>query len=138
MSKQAITNYYNKLDQYKRYGGTRNESSIRRAFANLLEDYCISKKLILVDELQVKTLHGTSRRIPDGTIRDALQLDWRHWESKDEKDILDDEIDKKFAIGYPKYNILFENSKEIILIQKAKEVMRGSMQEADFFAQNFN
>lgn len=29
MSKQAIHHYYNRLDQYKRFGGTHNESSIR-------------------------------------------------------------------------------------------------------------
>ncbi len=128
MSKQSITNYYNKLDQYKLYGGTGNESSIRRAFANLLEDYCIKKKLILVDELHLKN----STKIPDGTVRDALQQDWGHWESKDEKDILDDAIEKKFAIGYPQDNIIFENSKEIILIQKSEEVMRGSMRDSSF------
>ena len=54
MSKQAIHQYYNRLDQYKRYGGTRNESSIRRAFANLLEEYCLPKHLVLVDELHLK------------------------------------------------------------------------------------
>ncbi len=70
MSKQAIHQYYTRLDQYKRYGGTRNESSIRRAFANLLEKYCLPKNLILVDELHLK---GSQRR-PDGTVKDALQL----------------------------------------------------------------
>ncbi len=128
MSKQAITSYYKNIDRYKRYGGTHNESSIRRAFANLLEEYCLTKNLILVDELHLKN----SAKRPDGTIRDALQQDWGHWESKDEKDDLDKEIDKKFEIGYPKFNILFENSIEIVLIQKGEEVLRGEMIDADF------
>ncbi len=112
MSKQIINQYYNEIDRYKRYGGTRNESSVRRAFANLLETYCRTKNLVLVDEIALKT----SQKRPDGTVKDALSLDWGHWESKDAKDCLDDEIDKKLSIGYPQFNILFENTEEIVLI----------------------
>ena len=54
MSKQDINNYYNKISQYKRFGGTRNETSVRRAFANLLEEYCLHRNLILVDEVHLK------------------------------------------------------------------------------------
>ena len=128
MSKQSINNYYNKLDQYKRFGGTRNETSIRRAFANLLEEYCLPKNLILVDELKLKN----STKRPDGTVKDALQLDWGFWESKDSKDDLDKEIEHKIAIGYPTFNIIFENSEQIVLFQQGEEVSRGSMEDADF------
>ncbi len=127
MSKQAIHQYYNRLDHYKRFGGTRNESSIRRAFANLLEEYCLPKNFVLVDELHLK---GSQKR-PDGTVKDALQLDWGHWESKDSKDDIDIEIAKKFEKGYPKDNIIFEDSETIVLIQRGEEVLRSSMQDAD-------
>jgi len=128
MFRQAINNYYKKLDQYKRFGGTRNESNIRRAFANLLEEYCVSKNLILIDELQLKS----SAKRPDGTINNSTQIAYGHWESKDVKDDLDKEIDKKIELGYPTFNILFENTEQIILIQKGEEVLRGNMQNADF------
>jgi hypothetical protein len=75
MSKQSINNYYNSLDQYKRFGGSRNESSIRHAFANLLEEYCKPKHHVLIDELPLKQLGKVSQKRPDGTIKDALQLD---------------------------------------------------------------
>ena len=114
MSKQTINHYYTTIGQYKRFGGTRNESSIRRAFANLLEEYCLPKNLVPVDELTLKN----SQKRPDGTVKDALRLDWGHWESKDPKDNLDEEIEKKLEIGYPKFNIIFENSEEIVLIQQ--------------------
>ena len=127
MSKQSITNYYNKLSQYKRYGGTQNESSIRRAFANLLEEYCISKNLILVDEISLKE---TGKR-PDGAVQDAMVGNWGYWESKDEKDDLDKEIQHKIEIAYPTENILFENSKQAVLYQRHKEIMRIDMQKAD-------
>ena len=78
MSIQSINNYYKKLDQYKRFGGTRNESSIRRAFANLLEEYCLPKNLILVDELQLKN----STKRPGGTVKNARQSTYGHYESK--------------------------------------------------------
>jgi len=128
MSKQSINNYYNKLSQYKRFGGTRNETSVRRAFANLLEEYCLPKNLILVDELHLKN----STKRPDGTVRNSLQLDWGYWESKDLNDNLEAEIEKKIEIGYPTFNILFENSELIVLIQKGAEVMRGEMNNIDF------
>ncbi len=128
MYKQAINNYYRKLDQYKRFGGTRNESSIRRAFANLLEEYCLHRNLILIDELQLKN----STKRPDGTINNAMQIAYGHYESKDTKDNLDKEIERKIEIGYPTFNILFENTEEIVLIQKGEEVLRGKMQNSDF------
>jgi len=128
MSIQSINNYYNKINQYKRFGGTRNETSVRRAFANLLEEYCLPKNLILVDEVQLK--HSAKR--PDGTVKNALQLDYGFWESKDPKDKLDEEIDKKIEIGYPTFNLLFENSEQIVLIQQGDEKMRGEMKDPDF------
>ncbi|MEZ4527730.1 MAG: type ISP restriction/modification enzyme [Desulfobacterales bacterium] len=127
MSKQIINNYYSELDRYRKHGGTVNESSVRRAFANLLTEYCRPKNLVPVDEVSLKT----SRKRPDGTVKDALQLDWGYWESKDPKDDLDEEIRKKFALGYPKDNIIFENSETIVLIQKGKDVARKNMRDAD-------
>jgi predicted helicase len=128
MSIQTINNYYNKISQYKRFGGTRNETSLRRAFANLLEEYCLPKNLQLVDEVHLK--HSAKR--PDGTVKNALQLDYGFWESKDLKDKLDEEIEKKIEIGYPTFNILFENTEQIVLIQEGEEVMRGEMKNPEF------
>ncbi len=128
MSKQAINTYYNKLDKSIRYGGTSKESAIRKAFSNLLDTYCESKNLELVEELTLKK----SGKRPDGTIRDASRLDWGYWESKDTDDDLDTEIEKKTEAGYPTFNILYENSETVILIQEGEEVLRGSMKDADF------
>ena len=131
MSKQAINTYYNKLDKSIRYGGTSKESAIRKAFSNLLDDYCENKNLELVEELNLKD----SAKHPDGTLRDASRLDWGYWESKDTDDVLDEEILKKTEIGYPTFNILYEDSETAILIQEDKEVLRGSMKDADFLHQ---
>lgn len=128
MSVKAIQDYYNKIDNYKKYGGSTNESNIRRAFANLLEFYCNANNLVLIDELNLKE----SKKRPDGTIRNALGLDFGHWESKDEKDNLDIEILSKQKIGYPTFNIIFENSIDIVLIQENREILRGKIADERF------
>ena len=63
--------------------------------------------------------------VPDGTLKDALRQDWGYWESKDEKDDLQAEIAAKFAKGYPKSNILFEDSRSSVLYQDGEEVLRA-------------
>jgi len=80
--------------------------------------------------LEYRTKHNTTV-YPDGTVKDALRLPWGYWESKDQDDDLDQEIQKKFAKGYPNDNILFEDSQTAILIQAGQEVQRVSMAETD-------
>lgn len=130
MSKLLIHQYYNTVDQIIQYGGSRKETSIRVAFQNLLNDYCRSKDFILIPELEYKTKKGKTV-IPDGTIKDALRLDYGYWESKDQYDNLDLEIEKKLAKGYPDDNILFEDSQTAVLIQGGGEILRVSMGDAE-------
>ena len=48
MSIQLIQQYYSNVERLIRYGGTRNESSLRKAFQELLDHYARSKNLVLV------------------------------------------------------------------------------------------
>ena len=130
MSKLLISQYYNKVDQIIQYGGSRKETSIRVEFQNLLNKYCRSKDFLLIPELEYKTKKGKTV-IPDGTIKDALRLDYGYWESKDQYDNLDLEIEKKLAKGYPDDNILFEDSQTAVLIQGGGEIRRVSMRDAE-------
>ncbi|MDF5728923.1 MAG: DNA methyltransferase, partial [Rhizonema sp. PD38] len=68
---------------------------------------------------------------PDGTVKDALRLDWGYWESKDQYDNLDEEIEKKLSKGYPDSNILFEDSQTAVLIQARRETVRVPMKDID-------
>jgi predicted helicase len=129
MSLLLIQNYYNEVDKLIQYGGSRKEASIRRAFENLLNEYAKKRELLLVPELDYKTEKGNTI-FPDGTLKDAMRLDWGYWESKDEADDLDKEIQAKFAKGYPNSNILFEDSQTVVLIQAGKEVQRVQMRDA--------
>jgi predicted helicase len=129
MSIQLIQQYYSKVEQMIRYGGTRNESTLRKPFQDLLEQYARSKNLLLVPEVEYVT--RTGRKVyPDGTLKDALRQDWGYWESKDEKDDLKAEIAAKLAKGYPTFNILFEDTHTAVLYQSGEEVLRADFGDA--------
>lgn len=129
MSIQLIQKYYAEIDKIIRYGGSRNESSLRKPFQDLLEQYARSKNLVLVAEVELTTKKGTRIR-PDGVLKDALRQDWGFWESKDEKDKIEDEIKAKFNKGYPSFNILFEDTHTAILYQGGEEAMRADFSNA--------
>ena len=119
-----IEEYYARLQELIQFGGSDNEQSIRPAFLNCLAAYCSDQreKLVLVPELAAQ--NGT---IPDGTIKDSMRLDRGYWEAKDTHDNLDAEIQRKFNRGYPRDNIIFEDSRTAVLIQNQGEAMRVDM-----------
>ncbi len=129
MSIQLIHQYYAKVDKMIRYSGTRNESTLRKCFQDLIEQYAHSKGLELVPEVEYVT--KTGRKVyPDGTLKDALRQDWGYWESKDEKDDLTQEIHAKLTKGYPTFNILFEDTHTAVLYQNGGESMRADFTDA--------
>jgi predicted helicase len=130
MSRLLVTQYQADVEKIIRYGGSKKETSIRNAFERLLNDYCKPRNYLLVPELDFKTKFNTTV-YPDGTIKDAIRLEHGWWESKDQYDKLDLEIEKKFEKGYPDENILFEDSQNAVLIQNSREVGRVSMGDAD-------
>ncbi|MBK7382672.1 MAG: N-6 DNA methylase [Flavobacteriales bacterium] len=130
MSSPAIDKYYTSVQKIRDYGGSGKETAIRSAFYTLLNHYAEKKDLILITELSVEGKLG--RKVtPDGTLKNALRLDYGYWESKDEADDIDEEIEKKFKKGYPDRNILFEDSQTAVLIQEGREVMRVPFKDAD-------
>lgn len=130
MSIYSIKQYRAEVEKIIHYGGTKKETAIRSAFYNLLNEYAKAKGLMLITEVSVLGTKGRSV-IPDGVLKDSLRQDWGYWESKDEADVLDEEIKKKFDKGYPKDNILFEDSQTAILIQSGNEVLRANMEDAN-------
>lgn len=130
MSRLLVTQYQAEVEKIIRYGGSKKETSIRNAFERLLNDYCKPHNYLLIPELDFKTKFNTTV-FPDGTVKDAIRLEHGWWESKDQYDKLDEEIEKKFAKGYPDENILFEDSQTAVLIQHSQEVARVSMKDAE-------
>ena len=119
-----IERYRAELDRLLEYGGSDSELNIRPAFQNCLSAYCGDHKegLALVPELPVP-----SGVVPDGTVKDALRMARGYWEAKDPHDDLDAEITRKFDRGYPRDNIIFEDSRTAVLIQNREEAMRADM-----------
>ena len=118
-----IKRYRADLDRLIEFGGSDNEQSIRPAFQNCLDAYCREhrERLMLVPELR------TGNVIPDGTVKDSLRMPRGYWEAKDTRDDLDSEIQRKFDRGYPRDNIIFEDSQTAVLIQNREEAMRADM-----------
>ena len=119
-----IQRYHADKQRFIDFGGSDSELSIRRAFANCLDSYCRDhrEKLALVDELGASLGNR-----PDGTVKDTLRMARGYWEAKDSHDDLDSEIERKFDRGYPRDNIIFEDSQTAVLIQNREEVMRVEM-----------
>jgi hypothetical protein len=128
MSIQLINQYYNKRDRIIQYGGSTNELTIRDPFKDLLNHYADKKNLLLIPELAIMGTKGAKVK-PDGTLKNALRLDYGYWESKDEKDSIDEEIDTKIKKGYPLTNIIFEDGQTAVLIQHGVVVSRVDMND---------
>ncbi len=123
-SYEHIQRYREELDRLIVFGGSDSEQSIRPAFQNCLDAYCREhrERLMLVPELR-----AANNVIPDGTVKDSLRMPRGYWEAKDTHDDLDAEIQRKFNRGYPRDNIIFEDSQTAVLIQNREEAMRADM-----------
>ena len=119
-----IDRYYASLAELIEVGGSDNELNIRPAFQNCLAAYCAAHRdrLVLVPELR-----APNGIIPDGTVLDSLRMTRGLWEAKDSHDNLDAEIQSKFERGYPRSNIIFEDSRVAVLFQNGEEAMRVEM-----------
>jgi len=67
----------------------------------------------------------------DGALLHSLRVPLGYYEAKDASDNLDDEIDKKFRAGYPQDNIIFEDSREAVLIQNKEVVIRCPVDDVE-------
>ncbi len=130
MSKVLIHQYYNNLERAVQFGKSRNEQSIRNPFWMLLNEYARKQNYEVVPELYCDGTIGKKVK-PDGIVKNLFGLDIGLWESKDEKDAIDEEITEKRKKGYPFTNILFEDSQTAVLFQHGAEKMRVSVQDAD-------
>lgn len=130
MSQQLVQQFLNELDRIKKYSGSVNEQTIREAFKDLLKAWSKQNDLLFVAELEYDTTQKT-KVYPDGTILHGLRVPLGFWEAKDTSDVLDEEIRKKTAKGYPQDNIIYENSNEAVLIQHRQEAFRCRMQDTD-------
>ncbi|MGV8922495.1 MAG: Eco57I restriction-modification methylase domain-containing protein, partial [Thermomonas sp.] len=137
MSKLLIAQYLNDLARLKQVSGSVRESVVREAFKDLLKGYGRSHDLVFVPEFEIET-PAKERRYVDGALLHALRMPFGYWEAKDEKDDLDAEIATKFKRGYPRDNIIFEDSTQAVLIQNGNEVIRTKVDDVDVLQKLLN
>jgi predicted helicase len=110
--------YYETLERFGR-GKFDNEGNIRSAFEALLEKCARTYEWFVVPEYQIARSGKSPLRV-DAAVLDAFNLPRGYWEAKDEKDDLKAEMNKKFALGYPRANILFQRPTHAILFQDGR------------------
>ncbi len=130
MSKPLILQYYNNLDRSFQFSKSTNEETVKSYTWMLLNDYARKNNYEVSREVWVKGTKGPNVK-PDGVLKNLWGLDIGYWESKDEKDVIDDEINVKLKKGYPFSNILFEDTKTAVLFQRGEEMLRIDMREPD-------
>jgi hypothetical protein len=120
-SHKAVTTYYQELEAYARLGVT-HETAVRDAFQALLKVCCSQVGLTFVGEWKIKR-KGRHPLSVDGAMVGFDELARGYWEAKDEHDDLAKEVKAKFAVGYPKDNIIFQSPARAILYQNGRQVL---------------
>ena len=124
---KRVAAYQASLKEFDQLGVT-HETAVRAAFQALLED-CTSlvnkgraDKWKLIPEFSLRT-KGGAKITPDGALLDSFRLTHGLWEAKDTADDLDKQITKKFKLGYPRDNILFQSPTRAVLVQDGERAV---------------
>lgn len=131
MSANAIEKYYNEIKEAE-LNGMNNEQNIREYFYELLKNYTNSQNLKIERETKEFVFENGQKKniFLDGRIKkENMVIGWI--ENKDAKDDLNKEIKNKKEKQYPLLNTIFENSKELVLFQDGKEVIRVNMSKSE-------
>lgn len=129
MSRQLINEYRSDLDRIIKVGGSLNEGSVRDAFQRLLNSWGRSKDLTYLSEHKMTGSGGNI--FVDGALVYDIRVPFGYWEAKDSKDDLEEEIQKKEAKGYPKSNIIYEDTQRAILIQDNRRAAEADMTDTE-------
>lgn len=127
IAKRYTDRYYNALQKYKHHQAD-NEGTTETAFKDLLHNIALDLNLTL---LKTTEIQKNNNIIPDGIIKDDYFRVVGYWEAKDTNDDLDNEIYKKLKIGYPRTNIIFEDTEKAVLYQDNSELDRYNLTKED-------
>jgi len=127
VSQLLIQRYLNELQTLRRVSGTPREGVVSEAFKTLLKDWGKSRDLIFVPQYEYQTLqkmrvYPTGRSFTRSASRSATGR-------QKTRRTISTEIEKKFRKGYPQDNIIFEDSREAVLIQRKQQVMRCGVED---------
>jgi predicted helicase/very-short-patch-repair endonuclease len=130
MSRLLINEYLKQLDLIKKVSGSLRETIVREAFKDLLKAWGRQQNLVFLAEYPQKTATKANISV-DGALLHELRMPLGYWEAKDEKDNLDEEIQKKFKKGYPQDNIIFSDDATAVLVQNRSETLRCDMTDTE-------
>ena len=125
---KPVKSYYAALDQFAQLGIT-HETAVRAAFQSLLEHCARQCGWTLVPEHAISTRRD-KRIVVDGALIDNFRLTHGYWEAKDIDDDLPAEVERKFAAGYPRDNILFQTPQRAILWQNGRMTLDADLTDA--------
>ena len=118
---KSVKAYYEAISSLLELGVS-HEGAVSPAFASLLRHCANQFNQTLVEKYPLKTSNHDHTLFIDGALVDSFNLVHGFWEAKDTSDDLDKEIRKKFDVGYPKNNILFQSPNHIVIWQDGGKV----------------
>ena len=131
---RLLAKYYDTIKELRGTKDDLTEGNTRRAFSTLLTGLGKRRKLVLVEERPMRSKTSGRSIRTDGSLVDAFDRPYAHWEAKDTSDNLYAEIDKKKSVGYPLDNIIFEDTVTAVLYQGGYEARRTRIREKKNFA----
>ncbi len=150
---KIIRDYYDELDRLDQLDTT-HEGAVRSAFQALLQGCARQFNWTLVTEHSmsppdksgsrcrsehsdlsepvgtvIKGARGVKNKriVVDGALVDSFQLPHGYWEAKDIHDNLPTEVQRKFEVGYPRDNILFQTPHRAILWQHNRQALDADL-----------
>ena len=126
---KIVRDYYSELDQFDRLG-VAHEGAVRSAFQSLLQGCARQFDWTLVPEHSM-TVRRDRRIVVDGALMDNFRLTHGYWEAKDEDDDLPSEVVRKFEVGYPRDNILFQDPYRAILWQNEQQRLDANLRNPE-------
>ena len=131
-TQKAVKDYYDELAGLgKLY--LFNEGAVSPAFASLLRTCARQYDWTLAEQFSLRRGESTIRA--DGALLDAFKLVHGIWEAKDTKDDLDVEVKRKFDLGYPKDNTLFQAPDRLIIWQDGRLAFDDSILKPSFLVE---
>ena len=122
---KPVEDYYAALAQFEQLE-VRHEGAVRSAFQSLLQGCARQFDWTLVPEHSM-TVRRDRRIVVDGALMDNFRLTHGYWEAKDEDDDLPSEVVRKFEVGYPRDNILFQDPYRAILWQNGQQTLDANL-----------
>ena len=133
-SHKPVRAYYDAISDLNELGVS-HEGAVAPAFASLLR-YCAGQfKWTLVEKYAFRPTGHAHTLYVDGALVDAFNLSHGLWEAKDTSDDLDKEIRRKFDVGYPKKNTLFQAPNRIVLWQDGREVFNEDISRPELLVE---